>query len=173
MELTGRYAAAPAVQAELDRTLFWSALVLLLYGLVMVYSASIATAEASRFTGHQPQYYLIRHAAYVAIGLAAGVVAFQIPMRAWQQLAPWLFIVGVVLLLAVLLPHVGREINGARRWLPLGPVNAQPSEFMKLFAVLYAADYTVPSGAASCRWRRSCCSSASCCCASRTSAPSW
>jgi cell division protein FtsW len=143
MELTRRYAPVPVVQAELDRTLFWSVLALLLFGLVMVYSASIATAEASRFTGQQPQFYLWRHAAFLAIGLAAGVVAFQVPMRAWQQFAPWLFIAGVLLLVVVLIPHVGREINGARRWLPLGPVNAQPSEFMKLFAVLYAADYTV------------------------------
>jgi len=72
----------------------------------------------------------------------AGVVAFQLPMRAWQEMAPWLFIGGVVLLLIVLIPGIGRDVNGARRWLPLGVVNLQPSELMKLFAALYAADYT-------------------------------
>ena len=64
-------------------------------------------------------------------------------MHLWQRLAPWLFACGVVLLALVLIPGLGREVNGARRWLSLGLANLQPSELMKLFAVLYAADYTV------------------------------
>jgi cell division protein FtsW len=131
-----------ATPAELDPLLLWPALFLLLGGLVMVYSASIAMAEGSQFTGHQSNYFLIRHAIFLAIGLVCGVVAFQVPMRFWQEFAPWLFLVGVFLLVVVLIPHVGRSVNGAQRWLPLGPVNLQPSEAMKLFAVLYAADYT-------------------------------
>lgn len=129
--------------AEWDEVLLWSALLLLFGGLVMVYSASIATAEASRFTGNQPAYYLIRHSIFVAIGLLAGACVFQIPLTLWQKMAPLLFLVGVILLLVVLIPGIGREVNGARRWLPLFVVNLQPSELMKLFAVLYAADYTV------------------------------
>jgi cell division protein FtsW len=128
---------------ELDGMLIWSSLALLLLGLVMVYSSSIATAEGSRFTGNQQYFFLIRHAVFLAIGMVVGVVAFQVPIRTWQELAPWLFIAGVVLLLVVLIPGVGRDVNGARRWLPLGVVNLQPSELMKLFAALYAADYTV------------------------------
>jgi cell division protein FtsW len=131
-----------AAQAELDPLLLWPTLFLLLFGLVMVYSASIAMAEGSKFTGHQPEYFLMRHAIFLAIGLVCGVVAFQVPLRFWQELAPWLFLAGVALLVVVLIPHVGRSVNGAQRWLPLGPVNLQPSELMKLFAVLYAADYT-------------------------------
>ena len=115
---------------------------MLLIGLVMVYSASIATAEGSAFTGHQPAFFLVRHAVYLAIGLVGGLIAFQIPLRFWQQLAPWLFLAGVVLLAVVLVPGLGRSVNGAQRWIGLGPINLQPSEFMKLFAVLYAADYT-------------------------------
>jgi cell division protein FtsW len=136
--------AAPAQQppAELDGLLLWPALGLLLLGLVMVYSASIATAEGSRFTGGQPAYFLVRHGVFLAIGLVAGVMAFQIPLRLWQQAAPWLFLGGVVLLLLVLIPHVGRSVNGAQRWIGFGPINLQPSELMKLFVVLYAADYT-------------------------------
>ncbi len=122
--------------------LVWPALALLLFGMVMVYSASIATAEGSRFTGHQPAYFLVRQGVFLALGLIAAVVAFQVPLRVWQQGAPWLFLFGVTLLVLVLIPHVGREVNGARRWLSLGLVNLQPSELMKLFAVLYAADYT-------------------------------
>jgi len=131
----------PAPQ-EFDSWLLWSALSLLMFGLVMVYSASIATAEGSKFTAYQPAYFLVRHSVFVAIGLIAAVVAFQVPLRVWQQAAPWLFIAGFVLLMVVLVPHVGRSVNGAQRWLPLGPVNLQPSELMKLFAVLYASDYT-------------------------------
>jgi len=66
-----------------------------------------------------------------------------VPLRAWQRAAPWLFVAGVVLLALVLVPGIGREVNGARRWLPLGFVNLQPSELMKVAVVLYAADYTV------------------------------
>ena len=127
---------------ELDPLLLWPALLLLLLGLVMVYSASIAMAEGSKFTGHQSSYFLVRHATFLAVGLVIGLAAFQVPLRLWQNLAPWLFLAGVLLLVVVLIPYVGREVNGARRWLPLGPINMQPSEFMKLFAVLYAADYT-------------------------------
>ena len=128
--------------AELDPLLVWSALGLLLFGLVMVYSASIATAEGSKFTGYQSCYFLLRHGVFLAIGLVTGVVAFQVPVRFWQQVAPLLFVIGFVLIGIVLIPHIGRSVNGAQRWLPLGPINLQPSELMKLFAVLYAADYT-------------------------------
>ncbi|MBU0752539.1 MAG: putative lipid II flippase FtsW [Gammaproteobacteria bacterium] len=137
-----RPSLAQGAPAELDPLLLWPALGLLMFGLVMVYSASIATAEGSRFTGNQASYFLVRHGIFLAIGLVAGVAAFQIPLRLWQQAAPWLFMIGVALLVIVLIPHVGRSVNGAQRWLPLGPVNMQPSELMKLFVVLYAADYT-------------------------------
>jgi cell division protein FtsW len=109
----------------------------------MVYSASIATAEASAYTGYRPWYFLVRHALFVAAGVAAAVVAFQIPIRVWRALAPYLFIVGAGLLVAVLIPGVSRSINGSRRWLSLGLVNLQPSELMKLFVVLYASSYAV------------------------------
>ena len=128
--------------SEVDMALLWSALVLLLMGMVMVYSASIATAEADQSTGHQPAYFLVRHGVFLAIALVAAAFAFQIPLATWQQLAPWLFVCGFVLLMLVLIPGVGRDVNGARRWLSFGVANLQPSELMKLFVVLYAADYT-------------------------------
>ncbi|MFT3849205.1 MAG: putative lipid II flippase FtsW [Propionivibrio sp.] len=129
--------------SEIDLTLLWSGLILLLIGMVMVYSASIAIAEAGRFTGNHPAYFLVRHGVFLAIGLVAAGFAFQVPLSSWQQYAPWLFVAGFVLLLLVLVPGVGRDVNGARRWLSLGFINLQPSELMKLFAALYAADYTV------------------------------
>lgn len=129
--------------AEIDHILLWSALLLLLGGLVMVYSASIATAEASRFTNNQAAFYLIRHGVFLCVGLVAAAFAFQVPLNLWQKYAPLLFMIGVVLLAIVLIPGIGKEVNGARRWLSFGFANLQPSELMKLFAVLYAADYTI------------------------------
>lgn len=130
-------------QAQFDELLIWVLVALLALGLVMVYSASIATAEAGKFTGHQPTYFLLRHGAYVVTGTFAAVLAFQAPVQFWQNHAPWLFLAGVVLLVLVLIPGIGREVNGSRRWLSLFIVNLQPSELMKLFAVLYAASYAV------------------------------
>ena len=128
--------------SEIDLALLWSTLMLLVIGMVMVYSASMATAEAARMTGNQPAYFLLRHAVFLIIALVAAGIAFQVPLATWQRWSPWLFVAGFVLLALVLIPGVGRDVNGARRWLPLGIVNLQPSELMKLFAVLYAADYT-------------------------------
>lgn len=140
--LAQRYGVIRREPSDLDPWLVWPALALLLLGLVMVYSASIAMAEGSKFTGHQPTYFLVRHSVFLIVGLVAGAVAFQIPLRFWQNYSSILFVVGVVMLVMVLIPHVGRSVNGAQRWIPLGPLNVQPSEFMKLIAVLYAADYT-------------------------------
>jgi len=135
------------VTAEFDRVVVWLAVLLLALGLVMVYSASIAIAEAGRATGHQQTYYLVRHAMFVTLSIALGAVAFQFPVSFWQRAARYLFVIGLVLLVLVLIPGIGREVNGARRWLPLGVFNLQPSELMKVFAVLYAADYTVRKAA--------------------------
>lgn len=129
--------------SEVDMALLWSALILLMLGMVMVYSASIATAEGGRTTGHQPFYFLVRHGIFLCIALVAAAITFQVPLSTWQQLAPWLFVAGFVLLILVLIPGIGRDVNGARRWLNFGIANLQPSELMKLFVLLYAADYTV------------------------------
>jgi len=135
-------ARGSAASEEYDRSLVWTALLLLTIGLVMVYSASIATAEAARYTGHQPAYFLLRHLAALGVALVAAALAFQVPVRVWQRAAPWLFVLGVAALALVLIPGLGREVNGARRWLALPGFNLQPSELVKIAAVLYAADYT-------------------------------
>ena len=132
---------APA--AEYDRSLAWAALLLVATGLVMVYSASIATAEASRFTGGNSAYFLARQSVFLGVALLAATLTFMVPVGLWQKCAPWLFLAGLLLLVMVLIPGLGREVNGARRWLNLIIFNLQPSELMKLAAVLYAADYTV------------------------------
>src|SRR5258708_33509889 len=126
-----------------DASLGGAAVLLLALGLVMVYWASIGMAEASTHTGNRAWYFLMRHGIFVAIGLGCAAVAFQVPVKSWERLAPWLFIAGGVLLLLVLLPGVGRTVNGSRRWLSLFVVNVQPSEFMKVAVMLYAASYAV------------------------------
>ena len=131
------------VSSNYDQSLLWVTLLLLGLGLVMVYSSSIALAEADKATGHQASYYLVRHAIYLLISLAAAAMAFQVPIRVWQGLAPYLFLAGMLLLLLVLIPGIGREVNGSRRWIPLFVANLQPSELMKLFATMYVADYTL------------------------------
>ena len=133
--------------AEYDHVLVWVTVLLLALGLVMVYSASIASAEGSRGTGYQAHYYLIRHGLFLMASLFFATLAFHVPVRVWQQSAPYLFVCGLVLLALVLVPGIGREVNGSRRWLSLYFVNLQPSELMKLFAVMYAADYTVRKAA--------------------------
>ncbi|MEZ0238839.1 MAG: FtsW/RodA/SpoVE family cell cycle protein, partial [Methylophilaceae bacterium] len=130
-----------------DQGLLWVTLMLLGFGLVMVYSASITLAEADKATGHQSTYYAVRHAIYLVIALLAGFVTFQIPTRFWQKVAPYLFLAGLVLLIMVLIPGVGRQVNGSQRWIPLGFATLQPSELMKLFATIYVADYTVRKAA--------------------------
>jgi len=129
--------------AEYDRSLAWAALVLVSIGAVMVYSASISTAEASRFSGNNSAYFLVRHGLFIGVALAAAIGVFLVPVRLWQRGAPWLFLVGIALLVLVLIPGIGREVNGARRWIGLYFLTVQPSELMKLAVVLYAADYTV------------------------------
>ena len=130
-----------------DPLLVWSALMLAAFGLVMVYSASIAMADAERFTGYRSTYFLVRHGAYLAVGAAVALALFRVPVWFWQKSAPWLFLLGTALLIAVLIPGVGREVNGSRRWISFGIGTFQPSELMKLFVVLYAADYTVRKAA--------------------------
>lgn len=116
---------------------------LLLFGLLMVYSASIALADGPRYASYGRYYFVIRHGMFLLIGLVAGALVLTVTMQAWQRMSIPLFIGSILLLLAVLIPGIGREVNGAYRWLPLGPLNFQPSELMKFAIVLFAADYTV------------------------------
>ncbi len=138
---------APHARPDYDRTLLWLVILLLGFGLVMVYSASIDIAAADKHTGFQESYYLVRQGVFLGVGALFGLFAFQVPNKVLQETAPYLFLSGLVMLVLVLIPGVGREVNGSQRWLSLLVINLQPSEFMKLFAVLYAADYTVRKAA--------------------------
>jgi cell division protein FtsW len=130
---------------DFDFVVIASAGALIATGLVMVYSASVSIAEKSAQGTYT--YYLMRHAIALGIALPCALVVFQLPMRVWQRLAPALFVAGAVLLVLVLIPGIGKEVNGSQRWLPLKFFSLQPSELMKLCVVLYAADYTVRKAA--------------------------
>jgi cell division protein FtsW len=130
-----------------DQGLLWVVLCLLGIGLVMVYSASIAIAEADKGVGHNSSYYLVHQAIFMVVALSAAFVAFNVPIAWWQKMAPYLFLIGLALLILVLIPGIGLKAGGSRRWLRLFVINPQPSEFMKLFAAMYVADYTVRKAA--------------------------
>ena len=138
-----RASSTPASVLGFDQVLLWVVVALLAWGLVMVYSASIAMPDNPRFGKIAHTHFLVRHSVALAIGFIAALLAFQIPMKGWERMAPWLFVVSIVLLVAVLIPHVGTVVNGARRWLSLGIMNFQPSELAKFAVLIYAADYMV------------------------------
>ena len=146
----GGAGAAPAKAAPIhvlgfDQALMWVAAALLAWGLVMVYSASVALGDNPRFAraGYGQSYFLLRHAMFLGFAFVVALLTSQVPLKTWERVAPWLFIASLLLLGAVLVPHVGRVVNGARRWLPLGIMNFQPSELAKIAMVLYAASYMV------------------------------
>ena len=138
-----RTASTPTRLPGFDQTLIWVCVALLAWGLVMVYSASIALPDDPRFARYSPHYFAARHAMWIGLSSLAALVAFQVRMDWWQRAAPWLFVGALGLLMAVLMPYVGVVVNGARRWISLGPINVQPSELAKIAVLLYAADYMV------------------------------
>ena len=128
---------------DYDQVLVWVVVLLMLMGIVMVYSASISLPDSPKYASYKNNHFLIRQSMFVAVSILAGLVVFRIRIADWQRAAPYLFAITLVLLVMVLVPGVGKGVNGAKRWLSLKMFNIQPSEFMKLFVVLYAADYTV------------------------------
>ena len=138
-----RTGAAPGSIKGFDQPLIWAIAGLLMWGLVMVYSASIALNDNALTSHVWHAQYLARHALSVCIGFVVALLVFQVPMERWEKAAPWVFIVSIVLLIAVLLPFIGKSVNGARRWISFGFINFQPSELAKLGTLLYAANYMV------------------------------
>ena len=126
-----------------DVALMWVVGVLLTWGLVMVYSASIAMPDNPKFSNYAHTHFLSRHILSIAVALVTALIAFQVSLEKWERWAPMLFVVSLVLLAAVLVPGLGKDVNGAKRWISLGPTNFQPSELAKLAVLLYAADYMV------------------------------
>lgn len=126
-----------------DAALVWVTVALLAWGLVMVYSASIALPDNPKFARYAHNFFLTRHALFLVLAFVAGLLAFQIPIATWERWAPWLFVLSLLLLVIVLIPGIGKGVNGARRWIALGPISFQPSELAKFAVLLYAANYMV------------------------------
>ena len=135
--------STPVGELGFDQPLVWVVVALLCWGLVMVYSASIALPDNPRFANYASTHFVLRHGIAIAIGLIGAMVAFQFPMNSWERMAPWLFALALLMLVLVLVPFIGKGVNGARRWFSLGIINFQPSELAKLTVLLYAADYMV------------------------------
>ena len=135
--------SAPSRELGFDQALVWVTVALLAWGLVMVYSASIAMPENPRFAKYTHTFFLVRHVMWLAISFVAALLAFQVPLAVWEKSARMLFLVSLVMLAAVLIPHVGKVVYGARRWIAFGPLGFQPSELVKFTVLLYAADYMV------------------------------
>lgn len=125
---------------EFDRWLLISIISLLFIGFIAMSSASIEFASEQY---NDPFFHVVRYLFHLCIGVVGGLVILQIPMSFWQRTGwIWLF-VGFTLLIAVLIPGVGREVNGSRRWLVFGPLTLQASEIVKGCMILYLAGYLV------------------------------
>ncbi|WP_394756271.1 putative lipid II flippase FtsW [Rhodoferax sp.] len=135
--------SVPTPVLGFDQALVWVTVALLAWGLVMVYSASIAMPENPRFARYTHSYFLVRHAMWLVISFVGALLAFQVSLATWEKSARWLFVLSLILLGLVLIPHVGKVVYGARRWISLGPLSFQPSELAKFTVLLYAADYMV------------------------------
>ena len=139
-------AVAPAHPTRLlgfDQALVTIVVALMALGVVMVYSASVAMPDNPRFARYAATHFLSRHVLSIAIAFLCAIVAVQIPLTVWEKSARWLFALSLVMLVLVLVPQVGKGVNGARRWIPLGVMNFQPSELAKLAIAMYAAGYMV------------------------------
>jgi cell division protein FtsW len=126
-----------------DKALVGVVVALLMWGLVMVYSASIAMPDNPKFSRYAHTHFLVRHAIAMVAGCVMALLAFQVPMQNWEKVAKPLFVLSLVLLALVLIPFIGKGVNGARRWISFGVINFQPSELAKLATIIYAADYMV------------------------------
>jgi cell division protein FtsW len=133
----------PAKLQGFDQSLVLVVVALVSLGLVMVYSASVALPDNPRFARYTPTHFLMRHLLSIGVATAAALVMLQIPIRVWERYAPHIFVVSLALLVIVLIPFVGKGVNGARRWIPIGFMNFQPSELAKIGIAMYAANYMV------------------------------
>ena len=124
----------------IDKTMLMVAAMLLLIGLTMIASASIDIAEARNGNSF---HYVIRHGIFILLGLVAALFVYQLPTQWWQQTGWVALTVSLLLLVIVLIPGIGREVNGSVRWISFGGLNLQPSELAKLFLVAYLAGYLV------------------------------
>ncbi len=129
-----------AATFNLDNTLMLTVLTLLAVGLVMMASASISISDERMGS---PFHYLQRQSILIFVGLVVAALFFMVSLEHWERFSPLLLVIGFILLILVLIPGIGHEVNGSRRWLPLGFTNFQASELVKLLVIIFLAGYLV------------------------------
>lgn len=129
-------------QAPFDFTFFLLLMALLAFGLLMLFSASAPTAAQEPF--NNPFYFVLRQGMWAAIGLVGMFFISRFDYRFWKRFARLFILISFLLLIAVLI--IGSEINGAQRWLPLGPLSFQPSELVKIMIILALAAFLSRGG---------------------------
>lgn len=142
--LHGRGSGASSLYKDegADKKVLLLCAALLALGTLMVYSASISLADSPKYNTTQ-YHFLVRHLIAIGVAVCCGTVVYRIPMRVWNRAAPYLVAISVILLFAVLLPVIGKSVNGSRRWINLGVMNLQVTEFVKFSALVGAAWFTV------------------------------
>ena len=131
---------ARGLLAGYDPWLLGVFLLLLIFGLVMVASASVSIADRQF---DDPLHYFWRQGAAAVMGLMLAYITMRLPLKLWEQASLPLLVIGTAMLVLVLVPGIGTEINGARRWISLGPANLQASEPVKLCVIIFMAGYLV------------------------------
>jgi len=123
-----------------DKWLILAVVSLVMIGLMMVASSSVMLSVKHH---HQSFHFLIRQASYLSLGLIAAMVVMRLDTKLLEKYSTLLLLGCIVLLAMVLIPGIGRMVNGSRRWIALGPIGVQVSELAKLGMVLYLAGYMV------------------------------
>ncbi len=141
--LSSRDSKKPVMLEGLDGAVLFLATSLLVMGLIMVASASISIADSKTST---PFYYLYRQLIAVGIGVAAAMMIFKIRLVYWEKAGMLLLACSFVMVILVLVPGIGKTVNGSTRWIPVGLFNLQVSEVVKLFLMVYVAGYLVRHG---------------------------
>ena len=129
-----------ATHALHDKWLIAAIIGLLIIGLMMVASSSVMVS--TKFY-HQPFHFLIRQACYLFVGFLAAIVLMRVDSSVWEKYSVPLVFICLALLVVVLIPGIGRVVNGSRRWVAIGPISIQVSELAKMTMVLYVAGYLV------------------------------
>ncbi|MFM2345123.1 MAG: hypothetical protein RLZZ210_1736 [Pseudomonadota bacterium] len=133
----------PLLNLQRDTSLTLLVMIALTIGCIFVYSATIAMKASSKFSDYSEYHFLWRHALSIFLGISGMLVVREIKVSTWGKIAPKLFIISLIALVLVLIPHIGKSVGGAKRWISLGVLNFQPSELIKLATVLYGANYIV------------------------------
>ena len=134
------YALPERSVVPFDPWLLGAAIALVLTGFIMITSASMDVA-AAKFGG--AFFFSLRHGIYIVLAIILAAIVVRLPISFWEKYGPWLLLLGAILLVIVLIPGIGRAVNGSQRWISLGPINLQASEVAKFCMVIYVSGYLV------------------------------